>query len=43
MLEYKDYEIVKIPIKYAGQTTGNDYKNELVITNYKPNVQMGIF
>ena len=33
---YKDYNIKKIPIKYAGQATGNDYKNELVITNYEP-------
>ena len=37
---YKNYEILKIPIQYAGQTTGDDYKNELVITNYKPIVQL---
>ena len=37
---YKNYHIKKIPIKYAGQMTGDDYKNELVITNYEPkNIQ----
>jgi len=34
--KYKDFDILKIPMKYSGQTTGNDYKNELVITNYQP-------
>ena len=33
---YKNYTIEKIPIKYSGQTTGDDYKNELVIMNYQP-------
>jgi site-specific DNA-adenine methylase len=33
---YSNFRIKKIPIKYAGQTTGRDYKNELVITNYEP-------
>jgi len=33
---YKEFYIKKIPIKYAGQMTGDDYKNELVITNYEP-------
>ncbi len=33
---YKDYLIEKIPVKYAGQNVGDDYKNELVIMNYKP-------
>ena len=33
---YKNYIIEKIPIKYSGQITGDDYKNELVIMNYKP-------
>ena len=33
---YRDYNIKKIPIKYAGQMIGRDYKNELVITNYEP-------
>ena len=37
---YKNYYIKKIPIKYAGQMIGDDYKNELVITNYEPkNIQ----
>jgi len=37
---YKNYRINKIPVKYAGQMHGDDYKNELVITNYEPiNVQ----
>ena len=33
---YKDFQILKIPIRYSGQMTGDDYKNELVITNYEP-------
>jgi len=33
---YQDYLIKKIPVKYAGQNVGNDFKNELVIMNYKP-------
>jgi DNA adenine methylase len=33
---YSNFRIKKIPIKYAGQMTGKDYKNELVITNYEP-------
>ena len=33
---YKNYNILKIPIKYSGQLHGNDYKNEIVITNYEP-------
>ena len=33
---YKDFEITTIPVIYAGQTTKRNYKNELVITNYKP-------
>jgi|TARA_R110000744_G_scaffold150693_2_gene264063 DNA adenine methylase len=36
---YKGFIINKIPVKYAGQTTNRDYKNELVITNYEPNNQ----
>ena len=32
---YKDYRIDAIPVKYAGQTTKREYKNELVITNYE--------
>ena len=32
---YKDYNIEAIPVKYAGQTTKREYKNELVITNYE--------
>ena len=32
---YKNYLIKKIPVRYAGQNVGNDYKNELVITNYE--------
>ena len=38
---YKDFIIKKIPIKYPGQVHGDDYKNELVITNYEPaNIQL---
>ena len=36
---YKDFIINKIPVKYAGQRTGEDYKNEIVITNYEPSNQ----
>tara|TARA_Y100000004_G_scaffold161848_1_gene190162 strand:- start:1953 stop:2780 length:828 start_codon:yes stop_codon:yes gene_type:complete len=36
---YKDFLITKIPVKYAGQAIGEDYKNEIVITNYEPNNQ----
>ena len=35
----RDFIINKIPVKYAGQRTGEDYKNEIVITNYEPNNQ----
>ena len=31
---YSNYQIDAIPVKYAGQTTKREYKNELVITNY---------
>ena len=33
---YNNYQIKKIPIRYSGQLVGDDYKNELVITNYEP-------
>ena len=32
---YEEWQIDAIPVKYAGQTTKRDYKNELVITNYE--------
>ena len=41
---YKKYNIEKIPVIYAGQTTNREYKNELVITNYsQPNIQHSLF
>ena len=41
---YKDYNIIKIPVIYAGQNTKRDYKNELVIINYDlPRVQENLF
>ena len=40
---YKNYTIKKIPIKYSGQLTGDDYKNELVIINYQPGNQQLTF
>ena len=41
---YKNYNIEKIPVIYAGQTTNREYKNELVITNYsQPNIQKSLF
>lgn len=41
---YKNYNIEKIPVIYAGQTTNRDYKNEIVITNYeRPFVQKTLF
>ena len=36
---YKDYKIIKLPIKYSGQLHNKDYKNELVIVNYEPTSQ----
>jgi len=33
---YKDFAIMKIPIKYSGQLHNKNYKNELVIMNYEP-------
>jgi DNA adenine methylase len=36
---YKDYEIIKIPVKYSGQLHNKEYKNELVIINYEPTSQ----
>ena len=41
---YNEYNIEKIPVIYAGQTTKREYKNELVITNYKqPAIQEKLF
>jgi len=41
---YKKYNIEKIPVIYAGQTTNREYKNELVITNYsQPTIQESLF
>jgi len=40
---YDKYIITEIPVKYSGQLHGKDYKNELVITNFKPvNYQLTI-
>ena len=36
---YSDFNILAIPVKYAGQTTNKDYKNEIVITNFEPESQ----
>ena len=33
---FKQYNIHKIPCRYAGQLFAKDVKNELVITNYEP-------
>ena len=41
---FEKYNIVKIPIRYSGQLFNKDYKNELVITNYKPSsIQESLF
>ena len=41
---YKNYDIEKIPVMYAGQTHKRGYKNELVITNYnQPAIQETLF
>ncbi len=41
---YKNYKIIKIPVKYSGQLHNKNYKNELVILNYEPaNYQLTIF
>ena len=41
---YKEYNIEKIPVIYAGQTSRREYKNELVISNYtQPAIQEKLF
>ena len=41
---YAEYNIEMIPVIYAGQTRKREYKNELVITNYKqPAIQEQLF
>ena len=41
---FEKYNIVKIPIRYYAQLFNKDYKNELVITNYKPSsIQESLF
>jgi DNA adenine methylase len=40
---YKNYNIMKIPIRYSGQLYNKNYKNELVITNYEQAGQESLF
>jgi len=41
---FKQYNIHKIPCRYAGQLFAKDVKNELVITNYEPaSIQASLF
>jgi len=41
---FKDFDIIKIPVIYAGQQHKRDYKNELVIINYDlPTLQEKLF
>jgi len=40
---FENYHIMKIPTRYSGQLFNKDYKNELVITNYKPIGQASLF
>ena len=40
---YKDFNITKIPVKYAGQVHKKNFKNEIVITNYVPSSEQLTF
>ena len=40
---FKNYNILKIPVRYSGQLYNKNYKNELVITNYEPAGQESLF